>query len=72
MSGGGAVQEVLTVIGFVVGYLIGQSLYGIIKVKERENKKLSYRISDHMSDKVLQSEPPGVCLHLSFRLIFGV
>jgi hypothetical protein len=38
-------QDVLAVIGFLVGYLIGKDLYEIIKLKARENKKLSYRIT---------------------------
>ncbi len=71
MSGGGAVQEALTVIGFLVGYLIGQSLYGIIKLKESENRKLSYRISDHMSDRVLQLEPPPPILAEGFKREFA-
>ncbi len=71
MSGGGAVQEALTVIGFLVGYLIGQSLYGIIKLKESENRKLSYRISDHMSDRVLQLEPPPPIPAEGFRRAFA-
>jgi hypothetical protein len=51
-------QDAWVVLGFLVGFLIGQQLYGIIRLKTSENKKLSYRISDHMSDEVLRSEPP--------------
>jgi hypothetical protein len=51
-------QEALVVIGFLVGYLIGKDLYEIVKLKRSERKKLSYRISDHMSDEVLGNEPP--------------
>ncbi len=51
-------QDAGLVIGFLIGFLIGRTLYEIIKLKASENRKLSYRISDHMSDKVLQLEPP--------------
>jgi hypothetical protein len=58
MSGGDVTQDALSVIGFLVGFFIGTKLYEIVKLKRFENKKISYRISDHMSDKVLQAEPP--------------
>jgi len=48
-------------------------LYGIIKLKASENKKLVYCISDHMADKVLQSEPPPpISAEGSVRAIVGV
>ncbi len=51
-------QDAGLVIGLLIGFLIGRTLYEIIKLKASENRKLSYRISDHMSDKALQSEAP--------------
>jgi hypothetical protein len=66
-------QDAWTVIGLLVGFLIGQQLYGIIKLKASENKKLVYRISDHMADRVLQSEPPPPISAEGFmRAIIGV
>jgi len=66
-------QDVWVVLGFLVGFVIGQQLYGIIRLKARENKKLVYRISDHMSDKVLQTEPPPPISAEGFmRAVVGV
>jgi len=66
-------QDAWTVIGFLVGFLIGQQLYGLIRLKASENKKLVYRISDHMADRVLQSEPPPPISAEGFmRAIVGV
>jgi hypothetical protein len=50
-------QEVL-VVWCLIGFLLGKHLYEIVMLKRFENKKLAYRISDHMSDKPLQTEPP--------------
>ena len=66
-------QEAGVVLGFLVGFFIGQHLYGTIKLKASENKKLVYCISDHMADKVLQSEPPPpISAEGSVRAIVGV
>jgi len=66
-------QDAWAVIGFMVGFVIGTVLYGELKVKLAEKKKLSYRISDHMADKALQTEPPPPISAEGFvRAIVGV
>jgi hypothetical protein len=73
MSGGRVMQDVGAVLGFLVGFVIGRQLYGIIKLKVSENRKLVYRISDHLSDKALHSEPPPpISAEGSVRAIVGV
>jgi hypothetical protein len=51
-------MDAFAVTGFLIGFVMGKELYEIIKLKGGLKKKLVYRISDHMADEVLQSEPP--------------
>jgi prefoldin subunit 5 len=66
-------QEALSVIGFLVGFAIGKELYEIINLKRREYRKVSYRISDHISDKALHSEPlPPISAEGFMRAFVGI